>query len=157
MIEIIDGIRHVRTKIIMDISTTFDDDQSTEETIKYCVEEDLGDFEIHDISFYDARSIEKMEQQHKVLESAITAYGKENQMIKAMEEMGELIQALARCFGVDEGTDDGKKIIDNVREETADVLVIIMQLIDIFGMDVYEYFDQKIERLEKRLLEAARW
>lgn len=57
-------------------------------------------------------------------------YGKEHQTIKAMEELAELIQALARG---DEA---------NIKEEVADVLVMIGQL-----QHLYEISEIEISRI----------
>ena len=49
-------------------------------------------------------------------------YGKENQTIKAIEELAELIQALA------------KGDIENIKEEIADVRVILEQIEYLYGV-----------------------
>ena len=49
-------------------------------------------------------------------------YGKENQTIKAIEELAELIQALA------------KGDIENIKEEIADVRVMLEQIEYLYGV-----------------------
>lgn len=69
-------------------------------------------------------------------------YGKEHQTIKAMEELAELIQALARG---DEA---------NIKEEVADVLVMIGQLQHLYGIseiDISRIMFRKIIRQIERI------
>lgn len=74
-----------------------------------------------------------------VCEKAIYTYGAEHQKIKAIEELGELIQALSRSIlGQDH----------NVEEELADVEIMIYQLRKMFQYDLIEKFKyEKLERL----------
>lgn len=78
----------------------------------------------------------------EVLEKAITFYGEENQVTKAIEEMAELTVALLHRHRV-----DGFK---NVKEELADVWIMMAQLEIIFGR-FDDILKQKIERLENRM------
>ena len=57
-----------------------------------------------------------------ILMAAIRHYGRGNQRFKAMEELAELIRALARC-------DDR----ENISEEMADVRIMLDQLEIMFG------------------------
>lgn len=72
-------------------------------------------------------------------------YGKEHQTIKATEELAELIQALARG---DEA---------NIKEEIADVLVMIGQLQHLYGISeieisrmMFRKITRQIERISNR-------
>lgn len=77
----------------------------------------------------------------KLLLKAIDHYGKDNQVKKAVEEMAELTKAL--CKGD----------IENIKEEIADVWIMLYQLQMIFynGNELPNYTAQKLERLEKRM------
>ena len=78
----------------------------------------------------------------KILTAAVARYGRGPQRDKAIEELSELIRALARC-------DDP----ENIAEEMADVRIMLDQLELIFGnhdrVKQYEY--QKLMRLNERV------
>ena len=80
-----------------------------------------------------------------ILTKTIRHYGHGNQRFKAMEELAELIRALARC-------DDA----DNVAEEMADVRIMLDQLEIMFdnreAVKIWEL--RKLRRLDK-LVHAA--
>lgn len=80
-----------------------------------------------------------------ILLAAIQHYGSGMQRFKAIEELSELIRALARC-------DDR----DNISEEMADVRIMLDQLELIFGNHdrVREYEYAKLKRLSERLRAA---
>lgn len=78
---------------------------------------------------------------------AIEVYGESKQIVKAIEEMAELTHALCRYL-----TDDLQNHEDEVTEELADVIVMVMQLLIIFdGETVKAMIEQKVERLRARL------
>ena len=83
-------------------------------------------------------------------EAALEHYGVHSQMVKCMEECGELIQALARNLS-------GEHNEENVAEELADVEIMIQQMRLIFGGSVGYNVDiikaQKVARLKKRIEE----
>ena len=93
---------------------------------------------------------ERMDAQQEVaiMESAIKCYGKEAQMIKTMEELGELTRAIARVLLWGEG----KEEMRNLQEEMADVSIMLSQLELLFG-DVSEIEEWKLRRLKERLEE----
>lgn len=78
----------------------------------------------------------------QILEAAIHHYGTGNQRFKAMEELAELIRALARC-------DDR----DNISEEIADVRIMLDQLEIMLGnsADVRRWEFNKLKRLDERV------
>lgn len=82
-------------------------------------------------------------------QKAIDTFGKEAQVDKAIEEMAELTKALLkeRRFG---GS------VQDVIEETADVLIMMCQMILIFDAktQVDDVIHSKIERLKNRLKET---
>ena len=79
----------------------------------------------------------------QILQKAIKKNGIELQVAVAIEECGELIQALCKWIRGEE---------HNVEEEVADVKIVLEELEMIFNKDKIRNFrNQKIERLEKRL------
>ena len=89
----------------------------------------------------------KMDAKHEVaiMERAIETYGKESQILKTIEEMSELTKALLKYSFEDTGI-----YWAAVREEMADVFVMLSQMELIFG-DVTDIEIEKLERLERRL------
>lgn len=76
---------------------------------------------------------------------AIEYFGDKNQRIKAMEELSELIQAIAR---------DLNGLDNNVEEELADVEIMIHQLRFIYDHKKIDKIKaEKLERLELMCLE----
>lgn len=73
-----------------------------------------------------------------ILRAAVAKYGKGPQRDKAIEELSELIRALARC-------DDA----ENVAEEMADVRIMLDQLEIMFGNHdrVRQWEFKKLQRL----------
>lgn len=83
---------------------------------------------------------------------AINTYGVENQMIKTVEELSELSQALCKIL-TSKFTDDNSEIFENIFEEIADVEIMLEQCKIMFQCDkeVSAWKNKKIERLERRL------
>lgn len=94
------------------------------------------------------------EYEYRLLTRAIETYGINTQYMKTIEELGELIRALAR-FSVskdDFALDD----FDNLIEEIADVEIMIEQIkITLMDSNVITIIQKqkakKLERLKKRL------
>lgn len=84
---------------------------------------------------------ETMSPVDKLLQKAIDHYGKDNQVKKSIEEMAELTKAL--CKGD----------VENIKEEIADVQIMLYQLQMIFynGNELSEYVARKLLRLENRM------
>lgn len=79
----------------------------------------------------------------KLYKKAIKDLGKPDQVIRAIEELGELTQGLARWL-------NGKE--DNVEEELADVTICLEVLMLIFDKDEVERIKkQKLDRMKTRL------
>ena len=78
----------------------------------------------------------------QILEAAIHHYGEGNQWSKAIEELSELIRALARANDH-----------ENIAEEMADVRIMLDQLEIIFGNHdlVRRYEFEKLKRLSDRI------
>ena len=82
--------------------------------------------------------------------TALEHYGVHHQIVKCMEECGELIQALAKKMC-------GEENIENVVEELADVEIMLMQMRAVFGrQDAHRMMVQKLARLKMRMGEEAR-
>lgn len=88
-----------------------------------------------------------MEYKAEVLGKAVITYGYVHQTIKAAEELSELLVALNKWLGMSENED---YIRDNIREECADVEIMLSQLKIIFG-DWSDWTKYKMDRLEERL------
>lgn len=92
----------------------------------------------------------------EVLNNAIEIYGKKPQIIKAVEELSELSQALCKYMNRDCFRDN--KLVAHIIEEIADVEVMTTQLKMIF--DCKENVDKtkefKINRLNNRLEELIK-
>ena len=83
----------------------------------------------------------KMEEDKRIC-SILNFYGEENQKIKAMEELGELITGLAKWN------------LENIQEEIADVEIMLSQLKLFKGIDIEkinEYKEFKLNRQIKRI------
>ena len=94
-----------------------------------------------------------------VEQKAINIYGWQNQLIKAMEEAAELIQAIAKTQTTKPSSDEeAEKLYEAVLEEAADMEIMLDQikLICYHGAErVQAYKTYKLERLERRLREAG--
>lgn len=94
----------------------------------------------------------------EIMQKAINTYGLENQMIKTVEELSELSQALCKSIVrlnyTKEKTslEDDLKSVDNIFEEMADVEIMLEQCKIMFQCDkeVSAWKHKKIERLERR-------
>ena len=83
----------------------------------------------------------------EILEAAIEKYGAEAQLGVAQEECAELIVALSKWK---RAQGDLTELAEKVREEIADVFIMLMQLEMIFG-DTSAQEEEKLLRLERRL------
>lgn len=83
------------------------------------------------------------DKQIEICKKAIRTFGEHNQMVKAIEECGELIQALSRVI-IDQDPD-----LDNVAEEIADVEILICQLKQIDNISEKLIQDWKAKKLKK--------
>ena len=80
-----------------------------------------------------------------VCTEAVEIYGNDAQIWMAIEEMAELTNALAKHRR-------GRVGNEEVCEEIADVIIMLVQLAYIFSPDdVCDFVEKKIERLIKRL------
>ena len=88
-------------------------------------------------------------EQTQVLRHAIAVYGPRRQALKALEELGELTQALCKWLGGDD-PDDSR---EHLYEEMADVEIMLAQLRAMTGADrdVDAWVALKVARLKERL------
>ncbi len=97
---------------------------------------------------------------NEILENAVEKYG-DDQLVVAMEELAELIQALSKVYRYKDGVYDSKEIyaiFKNAAEEIADVEIMLEQLkiyfennqtLFYFNDTVGLFKEQKIERLRE--------
>ena len=78
-----------------------------------------------------------------------TCTGARRQVVKALEELGELTQALCKRLG----GDNDRKTLDHLYEEIADVEIMLAQLRVMTGADkdIDRWIALKIARLKERL------
>lgn len=88
----------------------------------------------------------------QILVSAVETFGEKRQIIKAMEEMAELQQCLARYLL---GNTDAASVM-HLKEELADARIMLDQMAHIFGGTELAVFDDvKVKRLAG-IVEAER-
>lgn len=85
-------------------------------------------------------------EQKKQCSNIFEYYGEKNQLNKATEEAGELIQAIAKYRN-----EPSEENLNHLAEECADVLIMIQQLKEITGDKVDEFIQQKLNRQLKRI------
>lgn len=91
----------------------------------------------------------------EVLQQAVDTYGKEAQTDMAIEEMSELTKALLKHRRAERSPEawDYEKTQQNILEEIADVIIMLTQLVIIYGgrEAIQQNINEKVDRLEKRL------
>ena len=88
----------------------------------------------------------------KILKDAVREFGVYSQMFMCVEKMSELTKAICKYHRA-HGNDEIHASIDNMREEMADVQIMLNQMKIMFG-DVEDIERTKLERLEKRMESA---
>lgn len=85
----------------------------------------------------------------EILAMAVHKYGIKNQFVKALEELCELGQAIAKFYGEDFTKGDKT----NIAEEIADVRIMIDQIVMALQLeeDVHRWDVYKLIRLKKRM------
>lgn len=93
----------------------------------------------------------------EIMQLAIDSYGRVNQVIKTVEELSELSQALCKIL-TSKFTDDNSEIFENIFEEMADVEIMLEQCKIMFQCDkeVNKWKQKKIERLARRINEKRK-
>lgn len=83
----------------------------------------------------------------EILQQAIRHYGRQHQQTKAVEELGELQQAILKCL-------DGRCDLNNLTEEIADVEIVLEQIKMMFPINeetLKTIKARKILRLKSRM------
>ena len=90
------------------------------------------------------------EQRVQVYTKALEYYGEENQLTVALEELSECQKEICKFLR-------GYGNAGHLAEEIADSLIMLEQVIHIFGLDemVDQQVDRKIQRLEDRIKGGA--
>lgn len=85
----------------------------------------------------------------EIIRSAIATYGKEAQTQMLFEEMAELQNAICKL-------NRGRGTVGDVCEEIADVMIMCLQMAQIYGPELVEgWAEYKIARLKDRLNTSA--
>lgn len=89
------------------------------------------------------------EQRCRVYMNALITNGDKVQMTKAVEELGECIQAICKVM-------IGGENFDHLAEEVADATIVLEQMRLLFNINdrVCEYMDAKVLRLDEKLKEG---
>ncbi|WP_315970292.1 hypothetical protein [Clostridium botulinum] len=90
------------------------------------------------------------EKQEIICNKAIRTFGEHTQMIKTMEELGELTRAISRVL-----LGQGEERIENLHEEIADVEIMLMQLKGMCYVSKPLVDDWKAKKFKK--LEGVVW
>ncbi|NFI95600.1 hypothetical protein FC961_14590 [Clostridium botulinum] len=91
-----------------------------------------------------------IEKQTEICNKAIRTFGEHTQMIKTMEELGELTRAISRVL-----LGQGEERIENLHEEIADVEIMLMQLKGMCYVSKPLVDDWKTKKFKK--LEGVVW
>ena len=83
----------------------------------------------------------------ETMQLAIDSYGRVNQVIKTVEELSELSQALCKIL-TSKFTDDNSEIFENIFEEIADVEIMLEQCKMIFYKSEDKINDYKNKKLK---------
>lgn len=106
------------------------------------------------IRIFKDEQIDKIERKEKI-DKIADHYGYHNQMRQTVEELSELMQAVCkhtRNQGIDPKEDCEEK--QHIIEESADVIIMILQLMRILGIsekDIHETMQNKLNRQMKRM------
>ena len=100
------------------------------------------------LKMYEDREAQQIlyQDREKVYKKALATFGDFIQMVVAIEEMAEFIQAVCKILR-------GGEDFDHLAEETADATIMLDQMRLLFNNDtkVCEYVESKVRRLEERL------
>lgn len=97
---------------------------------------------------------------YEMLEAAILKYGAERQIYMAIEEMSELTKALLKerrhAKNRDFDASVTEKLEDDIAEEMADVIIMLVQLQMMFNnkVKISWHINRKIKRLKQRMEES---
>ena len=89
----------------------------------------------------------------KILNKAIETYGVEHQTKKCVEEVGELLQALAK-YQLTSDLEKAAECLEHLQEEIADCCIMMEQMVMMYGeREIAKKILEKVERLNKRISE----
>lgn len=91
--------------------------------------------------------------QADIIAAAVKHYGIKNQLLKTVEELSELQRAIVRTL-IDSNVNDepDMELFENLIEETADVRIMVTQMMLILGVDVVTAEEnRKLRRLAERM------
>ena len=107
---------------------------------------------IKDLYWRKRAKILNKETEKLICKKAVDTYGEISQMIKATEEMGELIRAISRVI-LQQGESD-VQIESNYNEEIADVTIMLEQLkyTRHYKQELVDFWkEEKLKRLERNV------
>lgn len=147
------------------------DDDTLDETLydnlQYGTDELEGVFALLNMTMWGMADVRHWLENHEkyglpttarpeVLQKAADIYGSKAQTDMAIEEMSELTKALLK-YRRAVGYDDHKKARADIHEELADAIIMLTQLIMIYGgrEQVQANIESKVERLEARMKDAG--
>ena len=86
------------------------------------------------------------DQRKEIYAHALAVYGRDAQMVVAIEELSEVQKELCKVYR-------GKGDMEHLAEEIADATIMLEQMRYIFCMNdlVCEKMDEKVQRLDERL------
>ena len=92
-----------------------------------------------------------------ICRKAVETFGVDLQQMVAMEELGELIQAISKIARWECSQSTLSEYIDNLAEEIADVEIMLEQLKQCYGCHIQtnDYKRRKLEKL-KSMVEGVR-
>lgn len=88
---------------------------------------------------------------NQILHTAVETFGRDSQMMMMVEEMSELTKAISKFYRAKD-IDEEEAAVANIKEEMADVQIMLDQMKIMFGYGE-EIEREKLERLEKRIAE----
>ena len=154
-------MREIDTKIVIHVKTAFADEESTDLTALACFEQDLecaqvtadGQMSLM-TEVWNIQNIELAEspERRRILQAAIDTWGIPPQLDMMVEEMSELTKAICKYK---RGARIPAALIAHIREEMADVRIMLDQMDIIFGK-TDDIEQDKLNRLDKRIQAIGR-
>ena len=97
-------------------------------------------------------------ENRETFSECVTRYGSSAQIMMTLEEVGELVQAIAKTQRSMKGSGDIREAVDHLSEEIADVKIMLAQLSMIFDNDleVARYIHEKSARQQQQLDETRK-
>ena len=117
---------------------------------------DKNEYKMSEAKAFEMAFVEPFKdyEQSKIISAALWKYGKEYQVWKFIEELGELITAMARMRQAELRPDLARENeLDNLVEEFADSGITADEMISCYGLKdrIRSMRSLKLKRLEKRM------